>query len=177
MKLDVIASTELLRFETPAFATEGSAAIDLRALLNSPGTRNQIDACRNIAIEYNNEPSDEGREVSAIVLPPGGQLAIDSGLKIHINSRSHCALILPRSSSGKRGLVLANGMGLIDSDYQGPLTLMVWNRSGQTLRILDGERIAQYLLTSVCQFDMNFVDEFNDTTERGEGGFGSTGAL
>lgn len=168
MKLQMIASPELLKHELPKFHTPGSAAIDLRALLNSPLTKlDGLQATSTCTHEWH---------VDEIVLEPGQQVTIDSGLKIHINNPAFCALILPRSSSGKKGLVLANGTGLIDSDYQGPLLLMLWNRGTEPVVIKDGDRVAQYLLTNVQQFDMTFVPEFSGKSERGEGGFGSTGA-
>jgi dUTP pyrophosphatase len=167
MKLEVIVSPWLLDFGKPEFATDGAAAIDLRALLNSPLTK----------LNYATRTSgDNERGITSIMLAPGEQVTIDSGLRIHINSRTHAGLILPRSSSGKKGLVLANGTGLIDSDYQGPLLQMLWNRGHESIEIKDGDRVAQYVLTNVFQFDMKFVDAFSDTSERGEGGFGSTGA-
>ena len=171
MKLEVIASDELKKFGLPTFATEGAAAIDLRALLNSPLTK-----LNDYTATYGGGLVNGSNEIRSIVLTPGEQVTIDSGLKIHINSRNHCGIVLPRSSSGKRGLVLANGTGLIDSDYQGPLVVLLWNRSDKPITIEDGERIAQYFLTTAFQFDMKFVDAFSDSSERGEGGFGSTGA-
>lgn len=169
MKLEVIASPELHRFGLPKFQTEGSAAIDLRALLNSPlsvAKQEDVDVIKD---------TDEGR-VQSLVLKPGAQLTIDSGLKIHIGDKGFAGIVLPRSSTGsKKGLVLANGTGLIDSDYQGPLLIIAWNRTSEPVTIEDGERIAQYLITNVHQFDLDFVSEFSSASERGEGGFGSTG--
>ncbi len=169
MKLEVIASPELLEFGKPEFATPGAAAIDLRALLNSPLTVYGVEHIPGGVLF-------EGDRIASLTLLPGQQVTIDSGLRIHINSRSHAGIILPRSSSGKKGLVLANGTGLIDSDYQGPLLMMLWNRGSGPITINDGDRVAQYLLTNVYQFDMKFVEAFSDSSERGEGGFGSTGA-
>lgn len=169
MKLQTIVSEELKRFELggePKFATKGSAAIDLRALLNGEHT------ARNESCDY--EMANDGRVVR-VHLHPGAQLKIDTGLRIHINNLNYCGLILPRSSAGKRGLVLANGVGLIDSDYQGPLICLVLNRTDKSIWIEDGERIAQYLLTNAFQFEMEQVKEFSDVSERGEGGYGSTG--
>ena len=174
MKLEVIASEELKKFGLPKFQTEGAAAIDLRALLNSPLTQEKLKRS-SVTTEIETDDDDNDREVR-LYLHPGQMVTVDSGLKIHIDSRHHAGIVLPRSSSGKKGLVLANGTGLIDSDYQGPLLLMLWNRGTDTIVIEDGERVAQYLLTSVFQFDMHFVDTFSGASVRGDGGFGSTGA-
>lgn len=167
-RLQVIASDEARRFDLPQFHTRGAAAIDLRALLNSPLTIEKLG-------DRFMDRSPDGR-IRSIALAPGEQVTIDCGLRIHINDPELCALILPRSSSGKKGLVLANGTGLIDSDYQGPLLLMLWNRSNEPIVIEDGDRVAQYMLTNAYQFGLTFVPEFSSTTERGEGGFGSTGS-
>lgn len=167
MNLEVIASPELQKFGLPTFATPGAAAIDLRALLNSELTD----------VNFTRVTKGEDGRIESIFLAPRQQVTIDTGLKIHIKSRSHCALILPRSGTGSRGLVLANGTGLIDSDYQGPLLVKLLNRTDESILVADGERIAQYVLTQAFQFDMTQVEEFTTQSERGEGGFGSTGAV
>lgn len=170
MKLEVIASDELRKFGLPEFKTDGAAAIDLRALLNSPDT--QFNGMNVSEFVYEGEET----RVKSLIIHPGEQIKVDSGLKIHINSRSHVGLMFPRSSMGSKGLVLANGTGVIDSDYQGPLIMVLWNRSNAPITINDGDRVAQYMLTSAFQFDMKYVEQFSDSSERGEGGFGSTGA-
>ena len=133
-------------FPLPEYATPGSAGLDLRACLDS-----------------------------AIELAPGDTQLIPTGLAIHIADPGLCATILPRSGLGhKHGIVLGNLVGLIDSDYQGQLMVSVWNRGNTTFTIQPGERIAQLVFMPVVQASFNIVDDF-DTSERGEGGFGSSG--
>ncbi len=133
-------------FPLPEYATPGSAGLDLRACLDA-----------------------------AVVLAPGETQLIPTGLAIHIADPGLCATILPRSGLGhKHGIVLGNLVGLIDSDYQGQLMVSVWNRGNTTFTIQPGERIAQLVFMPVVQASFNIVDDF-DTSERGEGGFGSSG--
>lgn len=133
-------------FPLPAYATPGSAGLDLRACLDA-----------------------------AIELAPGATTLLPTGLAIHIADPGLCATILPRSGLGhKHGIVLGNLVGLIDSDYQGQLMVSVWNRSQTAFTIQPGERIAQLVFLPVVQASFQVVDEF-DTSERGEGGFGSSG--
>jgi dUTP pyrophosphatase len=130
----------------PDYATAGSAALDLRAA---------IDA--------------------SLVLAPGGAALVPSGLAIHIADPGLCALVLPRSGLGhKHGIVLGNGTGLIDADYQGPLLISVWNRGGDPFEIAPGDRIAQLLLVPIVRASLQVVDTFADSA-RGSGGFGHTG--
>ncbi len=130
----------------PAYATPGSAGLDLRACLDQP-----------------------------LTLEPGQTELIPTGLAIHIEDPGLCAMILPRSGLGhKHGIVLGNLVGLIDSDYQGQLFVSCWNRGQNTFRIEPGERIAQLVLVPVVQADFEVVTEFSDS-HRGEGGFGSSG--
>ena len=130
----------------PTYATEGSAGLDLRACVEAPMT-----------------------------LEPGQTKLIPTGMAIYIEDPSLCAMILPRSGLGhKHGIVLGNLVGLIDSDYQGQLFVSCWNRGDTTFTIEPGERIAQLVLVPVVQGDFEFVDEFK-ATDRGEGGFGSSG--
>lgn len=130
----------------PAYATEGSAGLDLRA-----------------AIEAD------------LVLQPGDAALVPSGLSIHIGDPNVCALVLPRSGLGHRhGIVLGNGTGLIDADYQGPLLISVWNRGREPFTIEPGDRIAQLVLLPVVRAQLQVVDTF-DESARGEGGFGHTG--
>ena len=130
----------------PTYATEGSAGLDLRACVEAPMT-----------------------------LKPGQTELIPTGMAIYIEDPSLCAMILPRSGLGhKHGIVLGNLVGLIDSDYQGQLFVSCWNRGDTTFTIEPGERIAQLVLVPVVQGDFEFVDEFT-ATDRGEGGFGSSG--
>ncbi len=134
------------QFPLPAYATEGSAGLDLRACLDS-----------------------------AVVLAPGETTLVPTGLAIHIADPALAAVVLPRSGLGhKHGIVLGNLVGLIDSDYQGPLMVSVWNRGQQVFTIEPGERLAQMVFVPVVQVDFNLVDDFI-ASERGEGGFGHSG--
>ncbi|MGF1713512.1 dUTP diphosphatase [Photobacterium chitinilyticum] len=133
-------------FPLPAYATEGSAGLDLRACLDE-----------------------------ALTVEPGQTHLIPTGLAIHIADPSLAATILPRSGLGhKHGIVLGNLVGLIDSDYQGQLMVSVWNRGHSTFTIEPGDRIAQLVFVPVVQADFNIVSDF-DTSDRGEGGFGHSG--
>ena len=132
--------------QLPAYATPGSAGLDLRACLDAP-----------------------------ITLEPGQTSLIPTGLAIHIGDPGLAAIILPRSGLGhKHGIVLGNLVGLIDSDYQGQLMVSCWNRGQTSFVINPMERIAQLVLVPVVQAAFRIVDDF-DASARGEGGFGSTG--
>ncbi|WP_407294616.1 dUTP diphosphatase [Stutzerimonas zhaodongensis] len=134
-------------FPLPAYATSGSAGLDLRAMLQADAT-----------------------------LEPGQTLLIPTGLSIHIADPNLAALILPRSGLGhKHGIVLGNLVGLIDSDYQGELMVSCWNRGQTSFTIAVGERIAQLMLVPVIQAQFELVSEF-DNSERGAGGFGHSGS-
>ncbi len=131
----------------PHYATEGSAGLDLRALLQEP-----------------------------LTLEPGQTELLPTGLAIHISDPGLAAMILPRSGMGhKHGIVLGNLVGLIDSDYQGQLMVSCWNRSDRAFTIEPGERIAQLVLVPVLQAQLEVVDEFEGSV-RGVGGFGHTGS-
>ncbi|BDX18359.1 deoxyuridine 5'-triphosphate nucleotidohydrolase [Halopseudomonas aestusnigri] len=131
----------------PAYATEGSAGLDLRAMLDAP-----------------------------LTLAPGQTELLPTGLAIHIADPGLAAMILPRSGMGhKHGIVLGNLVGLIDSDYQGQLMVSCWNRSSSAFTINPGERIAQLVLVPVLQAQLQIVDSFDDS-QRGAGGFGHTGS-
>lgn len=130
----------------PAYATEASAGMDLRAATEAP-----------------------------LVLAPGDTALVPSGLAIHVADPDLCAVILPRSGLGHRhGIVLGNGTGLIDADYQGPLLISVWNRGRETFTIEPGDRIAQLVVMPIVRVALQVVDTFTDST-RGSGGFGHTG--
>lgn len=130
----------------PHYATPGSAGMDLRALLDEP-----------------------------LVLAPGASTLVRTGLAIHIGDSNYAGIILPRSGLGhKKGIVLGNLVGLIDSDYQGELMVSLWNRSTETVEIAPFERVAQYVLVPVAQASLEIVDSFS-ASERGEGGFGHSG--
>ncbi|PSV44302.1 dUTP diphosphatase [Photobacterium sp. GB-36] len=133
-------------FPLPAYATEGSAGLDLRACLDE-----------------------------ALTVAPGETHLVPTGLAIHIGDSNLAATILPRSGLGhKHGIVLGNLVGLIDSDYQGQLMVSVWNRGETTFTIEPGDRIAQLVFLPVVQAQFNIIENFN-STDRGEGGFGHSG--
>jgi len=133
-------------YPLPAYATPGSAGLDLRALLDAP-----------------------------LTLQPGETVLIPTGLAIHIGDANLCATILPRSGMGhKHGIVLGNLVGLIDSDYQGQLMISTWNRGQNAFTIEPGDRIAQLVFVPVVQAEFAIVDEFA-ASDRGEGGFGHSG--
>lgn len=141
--LDARIGTE---YPLPAYATPGSAGMDLRALLDAP-----------------------------LTLAPGDTTLVPTGLAIHIQDPGLCATILPRSGLGhKHGIVLGNLVGLIDSDYQGQLMVSIWNRGQTTFTIEPGERVAQMVFVPVVQAEFNLVESF-EATDRGEGGFGHSG--
>ena len=132
--------------DLPAYATAGSAGLDLRACLDGPTT-----------------------------LAPGETLLISTGLALHIADPSLAAVVLPRSGLGHRhGIVLGNLVGLIDSDYQGPLMVSCWNRSHEAFTVQPLDRIAQLVIVPVVRAQFRVVDEF-ERSDRGNGGFGSTG--
>lgn len=170
-QLEAIFDPELQKFGVPAFQTGGAAAIDLRAVLNTELSRKNLED--RGALLYR-EPNRH--RITQLILRPGEMMPVDSGVQIHVADPRFVGLIFVRSSAGKRGLALANGTGVIDSDYQGPLVQMLVNRTNDTLVIEDGERVSQYLLTNAYQFSLTEVTEFTSASERGEGGFGSTGA-
>ncbi|MGL4666338.1 MAG: dUTP diphosphatase [Saezia sp.] len=131
----------------PRYATEGSAGLDLHACIDAP-----------------------------VTLEPGQTQMIATGLAIHIADPGLAAVILPRSGLGsKHGIVLGNLVGLIDSDYQGQLLVAAWNRSQKTYTLQPFERLAQLVIVPVVQAQFNIVKEFDEATERGAGGYGSTG--
>lgn len=130
----------------PAYATQASAGLDLRAALDEP-----------------------------LTLMPGDAALIPSGLAIHLADPQLCAVILPRSGLGhKHGIVLGNGTGLIDADYQGPLLISTWNRGREPFIVAPGDRIAQLVVLPIVRAALQVVDTFADSA-RGAGGFGHTG--
>jgi len=134
-------------FPLPAYATEGSAGLDLRACLDQP-----------------------------LPLPPGRTELIPTGLAIHLDDPGLAALILPRSGLGHRhGIVLGNLVGLIDSDYQGQLMVSCWNRGQEPFTVQPGERIAQLVVVPVLQVQLKIVEAFEES-RRGAGGFGHSGS-
>lgn len=147
MKLDVKILDPRMADHLPQYATPGSAGLDLRACLDAP-----------------------------IVLEPNAWQLVPTGIAIHLADPTYAALILPRSGLGhKHGIVLGNLVGLIDSDYQGQLMVSAWNRSDVTFTLEPMERLAQLVIVPVVQAQFNVVTEFSGATERGEGGYGSTG--
>ena len=145
-KLDVKILDERIRASLPAYATAGSAGLDLRACIDEP-----------------------------LTLRPGESALIPSGLAIHLADPGLAAMVIPRSGLGhKHGIVLGNLVGLIDSDYQGPLMVSCWNRGREPFVVNPLERIAQLVVVPVVQVELNVVDAFEESA-RGAGGFGSTG--
>lgn len=146
MHIDVKIINPLIKDQLPHYATAGSAGLDLRACI-----------------------SDK------IILEPGQTVLIPTGLAIHLADANYAAMILPRSGLGhKHGVVLGNLVGLIDSDYQGELMVSTWNRGSTAFTIEPFERIAQMVIVPVVQAQFNLVADF-DASDRGVGGFGSTG--
>ena len=147
MKIELKILDARMASQLPAYATPGSAGLDLRACIDAP-----------------------------LELAPGQAQLIPTGLAIHLGDAGHAAVILPRSGLGhKHGIVLGNLVGLIDSDYQGQLMVSAWNRSSTAFTIEPMERIAQLMIVPVVQAQFNLVNEFAQASERGEGGYGSTG--
>lgn len=146
MKLDLKILDARMRDQLPAYATTGSAGLDLRACLDEP-----------------------------LTLKPGETALVPTGLAIHVGDPGYAAVILPRSGLGhKHGIVLGNLVGLIDSDYQGQLMISTWNRGQNEFTLNPMERLAQLVIVPVVQAEFNIVDDFAES-ERGAGGFGSTG--
>lgn len=144
--LDVKILDPRLRDALPRYSTAGAAGLDLRACVQSP-----------------------------VTLAPGAAELVPSGIAIHLADPGLAAVVLPRSGLGhKHGIVLGNLVGLIDSDYQGQVMVSVWNRSQQAFTINPMDRIAQLVVVPVVQVNLNVVEEFS-VSERGAGGFGSTG--
>jgi len=146
MKVRILDPRVVKEFPLPAYATDGSAGLDLRACLDAP-----------------------------LELAPGKAELLPTGLAIWVADPGLAAVILPRSGLGhKHGIVLGNLVGLIDSDYQGQLMVSCWNRGSTAYTVQPGERIAQLVVVPVVQVDLEVVEDFT-ATARGEGGFGSSG--
>ena len=144
--IDIKVLDPRMKEQLPAYATSGSAGLDLRACIAEP-----------------------------VTIVPGSTHLIPTGLAIHIADPGYAAMILPRSGLGhKHGIVLGNLVGLIDSDYQGELMVSTWNRGSTAFVLNPMERLAQLVIVPVLQVAFNVVDSF-DASVRGEGGFGSTG--
>ena len=147
MKIDLKIIDPRMADQLPAYATSGSAGLDLRACIDAP-----------------------------LTLEPNAWKLVPTGLAVYLNDPGYAALLLPRSGLGhKHGIVLGNLVGLIDSDYQGQLMVSCWNRSDVAFTIEPMERIAQMVIVPVVQAQFNVVSEFAASSERGEGGYGSTG--
>ncbi len=145
-KLQVRILDQRIRGMLPHYATAGAAGLDLRACIDAP-----------------------------LTLGPGESELVSSGIAIHVGDPGHAAVILPRSGLGsKHGIVLGNLVGLIDSDYQGPVTISVWNRGAAPFTIQPLDRIAQLVVVPVVRVEFEVVEEFA-ASARGAGGFGSTG--
>ena len=147
MKVDLKILDPRMADQLPQYATPGSAGLDLRACLDV-----------------------------AITLEPNAWQLVPTGIAIHLDDPAYAALILPRSGLGhKHGIVLGNLVGLIDSDYQGQLMVSAWNRSSTPFTLEPMERLAQLVIVPEVQAQFNVVQEFAAKSERGEGGYGSTG--
>jgi dUTP pyrophosphatase len=147
MKIDVKIIDARMADQLPAYATEGSAGLDLRACLDAP-----------------------------LNLAPNAWQLVPTGIAVYLKDPGYAAMLLPRSGLGhKHGIVLGNLVGLIDSDYQGQLMVSCWNRSDVAFTIEPMERIAQMVIVPVVQAQFNVVTEFEAPSARGEGGYGSTG--
>lgn len=147
MQVDLKILDQRLHEQVPSYATPGSAGLDLRACLDAP-----------------------------LVLAPNAWQLVPTGMAIHLADPAYAALILPRSGLGhKHGIVLGNLVGLIDSDYQGQLMVSAWNRSDVVYALQPMERLAQLVIVPVVQAAFRLVNEFESATQRGEGGYGSTG--
>jgi dUTP pyrophosphatase len=147
MQVDIKILDERLREAMPAYATPGSAGLDLRACLTEP-----------------------------LTLAPNAWQLVPTGMALYLADPQYAALILPRSGMGhKHGIVLGNLVGLIDSDYQGQLMVSAWNRTDVAFTIEPMERIAQLVIVPVVQASFNVVSEFADVSQRATGGYGSTG--
>lgn len=134
--------------QIPSYATDGSAGFDLYAI-------------------FENEPF--------ITLQPGETRMIHTGIAVYIKDKEYAGFIYPRSGLGTKGIVLGNLVGIIDSDYQGEIMVALWNRSNEPRKITHGDRIAQMVIQPIKRVNFKEVTEF-EKTERGEGGFGSTGS-
>ena len=146
MKIDVKILDPRMADQLPAYATPGSAGLDLRACLDAP-----------------------------LTLAPNAWQLVPTGIAIYLKDPGYAALILPRSGLGhKHGIVLGNLVGLIDSDYQGQLMVSTWNRGQEAFVLQPMERLAQMIIVPVAQVSFNVVDDFTES-DRGAGGFGSTG--
>jgi dUTP pyrophosphatase len=144
--LDIKILDERIRAQLPAYATAGSAGLDLRACIDDP-----------------------------LTLRPGDSSLVPTGLAIHLGDPALAAIIIPRSGLGhKHGIVLGNLVGLIDSDYQGQVFVSCWNRGKEPFVVNPLERIAQLVVVPVVQVELNIVEDFAESS-RGAGGFGSTG--
>ncbi len=147
MKIDVKIMDARMQGQLPAYATAGSAGLDLRACLDAP-----------------------------LLLAPNAWHLVPTGIAVYLKAPGFAAMLLPRSGLGhKHGIVLGNLVGLIDSDYQGQLMVSCWNRSDVSFTIEPMERIAQMVIVPVVQAQFNVVTEFEAPSARGEGGYGSTG--
>lgn len=147
IKVDVMVLNEKIKTQMPEYGSIGSAGLDLRAVIDEP-----------------------------LTLQPNQVKLVGSGLAIHLDNPEYVGMLLPRSGLGhKQGIVLGNLVGLIDSDYQGELKMSLWNRSQEPQTIQPFDRVTQYVVVPVVQLELNVVDKFVSATERGEGGFNSTG--
>lgn len=147
IKVDVMVLNEKIKTQMPEYGSIGSAGLDLRAVIDEP-----------------------------LTLQPNQVKLVGSGLAIYLDNPGYVGMLIPRSGLGhKQGIVLGNLVGVIDSDYQGELKMSLWNRSQEPQTIQPFDRVTQYVVVPVVQLELNVVDKFVSATERGEGGFNSTG--
>lgn len=147
----IITDERLAQFGFPEPATDGSAGVDLRAMFEDPDQK-------------------------TLTLMPGVSVLVSTGLRVKIADPRAAGMILPRSGLGhKHGIILGNSVGLIDSDYEGPLMVSLLNRTGSPVVIELGDRIAQFVIVPVIQPEFVYVTQFAQQSERGEGGFGHSG--
>lgn len=145
----IVTNPDVVKHGLPAAQTVGSAGLDLRVFFPEPW------------------PLD---------LAPGEQVVLDTGLRIWIKDPQYAGFMFARSGLGVKGVVLGNGTGVIDADYQGPLKVCLWNRGNESIEINNGDRVAQLVIMPVASgYNLKLVNDFSDGTERGQGGFGSTG--
>jgi len=166
------------RLHPPAYVTLGSAGMDVRAMFNAQAIHNTEDGKSNCGFKYINNEPDKKWEINPdiLTLKAGGVILIPTGFAMHIADKLLAAVLLPRSGIGhKNGIILANGSGLLDSDYQKQVYVSLWNRSDKDFIINVGDRIAQMVFVPVVQVEFESVTEFEDNQSSRVDGFGHTG--
>ncbi|WPH68408.1 dUTP diphosphatase [Stenotrophomonas phage BUCTxx99] len=169
----VVTDPRVSQDDLPVAHTSESAGLDLRAYPRGGVERVEKDAVGNVV---KSEWVDDA-PLDYLVIKPGEQVLVSTGLRVWINKPGYAGFMFARSGMGVKGLVLGNGTGVIDSDYQGELKMCLWNRGYRPIRIEAGDRVAQLVIMPVMTgYKMEVVDAFDAETERGTGGFGSTGS-